>query len=282
MLGRFDRLDVDPPEDVEPEAARALARLGRELSLRRALEEAADHAAAMLPALGLQRLVGPDFSPLDTAIIGESLDNAINLLDALDADPDLEPWLGYHTPGLPMDAEAEPEHDEDDAISEPSLASPERHPTLPWSGNSRRHYVTRDRQDTQARWADGGRQDIEGCITDEPHDGDGEDLEAEPAEDSLGSPVGDGDQRHWAQGYDGEREADPCDGPGLVLTAAQCQAAWERKPALHALTRQARVLRSGSTMRRDPDAVTPIGPGMVLWQPLVTRNGVPVVGVTAG
>ncbi len=63
----------------------------RTLHLRRQLAQAAEHGAALLASLGLPRLVGPDFVPLDPAAIGEAVDRAIAALDALDGDVEPRP-----------------------------------------------------------------------------------------------------------------------------------------------------------------------------------------------
>ncbi len=63
----------------------------RTLHLRRQLAQAAEHGAALLASLGLPRLVGPDFVPLDPAAIGDAVDRAIAALDALDGDVEPRP-----------------------------------------------------------------------------------------------------------------------------------------------------------------------------------------------
>ncbi len=151
----------------------------RTLHLRRQLAQAAEHGAALLASLGLPRLVGPDFVPLDPAAIGHALDLAIATLDALDGDMDLED--GH-------DAESDTADAEDDGLSEPSLASPERHPAVqhcsaPWS------HVDRGPDSSQLRWAEGARDDREmvpedGPIDEDELDGAGE-VDAEP---SIGWP----------------------------------------------------------------------------------------------
>ncbi len=62
----------------------------RTLHLRRQLAQAAEHGAALLTSLGLPRLVGPDFMPLDPAAIGEAVEAAVAALDALDGGADIE------------------------------------------------------------------------------------------------------------------------------------------------------------------------------------------------
>ena len=220
----------------------------RTLHLRRQLEAAAEHGADLLAALGLPQLVEPGFNCAGVSTVGAALDHAIDLLDALDGDTDLE----------------------DDGVSEPWLASPERNPSVPWKAEWRPHFVTRDPQDRQTHWADGSHQDCEAEITDLPHDGDGEDLEHEPAEDWLGSAIGNGDQRHWAQGEAGEREADPTDDVRFYKGPGEREAAFARRDGLRDLARQAKALRRkvrqvGKPYRPSPDTLVPLGPGVMFW-----------------
>ncbi len=148
-----------PPEPLLPAADRA-----HTLHLRRQLAEAAEHGAALLNALGLPRLVTADFEPIDREVIADALDLAIATLDAVDGDTNIEeggddePSLGW-VDGRPQFCGEYQDREHDTADCEPSLASPERHPTLPWEGSHARHYVTRGPQDRQTRWADGGQQD---------------------------------------------------------------------------------------------------------------------------
>ena len=71
------------------------------LHLRRQLAQAAEHGAALLSALGLPRLVGPDFIQVDPVALGDALDVTIAALDAIDGDTDREdggddePSLGW-------------------------------------------------------------------------------------------------------------------------------------------------------------------------------------------
>jgi len=73
------------------------------LHMRRALEGALDHGTALLAALGLPRVAGPGFVPLDPAAIGDALDTAISTLDAMDA------------PGADLEDGHDAEHDLADA-----------------------------------------------------------------------------------------------------------------------------------------------------------------------
>ncbi|WP_237479269.1 hypothetical protein [Lichenibacterium dinghuense] len=302
MLGRVARVEAEPDPTLGADAVEALCRKSRELFTRRALEEAAEHAAAMLPALGLPRLVGPGFVPVNPVAALDALDAAIAALDALDADPDLEEEpddeaggddelsLGWREAVRQLDLG----HGSDDG--EHTLGAPERSPYAPPMGASfykpangrrlQRCFV--GRVWNQTAWAAGANLDGEG----EPEPGydlpEGDDekcgsehdgCEPEEQEHSLGAPAGDGDQRHWAQGHENDREADPCDGSGLYLTAEQYRAARDRRPEMRALASRARAMRGEQGMRRDPDAVTPIGPGMVAWRGPMPRgicNVVPV------
>ena len=220
-----------PPEPLFPAADHA-----RVLHLRRELHQALDHGFALLDAL--------DLSPLALDVI----DDAITALDALDGDTDRE--------------DDDREHDTADA--EPSLASPERHPNVPYLGHWSARYVSRDRQDTQARWADGSRQDTEGDITDVPHDGDGEDLEAEPNEPVLGATEKI-DQTGWGETGTHDREFDATDCIDRQKPREQVWASVARRDEMAALRRRAQALRFRSPVHRDPDRVTPIGPGMMSW-----------------
>ncbi len=58
-------LATDTPETVRSDLEALLADHGRGIYLRRQLAQAAEHGAALLAALGLPRLVDPDFVPLD-------------------------------------------------------------------------------------------------------------------------------------------------------------------------------------------------------------------------
>ncbi len=101
----------------------------RTLHLRRQLAQAAEHGAALLTSLGLPRLVGPDFMPLDPAAIGEAVEAAVAALDAIDGDPDLEeggddePSLASPISGAPVGGSDDREEDHTDR--EPSLGWPE-------------------------------------------------------------------------------------------------------------------------------------------------------------
>ena len=158
-----------PPEPLLPAADHA-----RALHLRRQLAQAAEHGAALLTSLGLPRLVGPDHIVVDPVAAADALDLAIATLDALDGDTDLEPYLaGFYNGLVDPNGEREGGEDEpeDDGTSEPSLASPERHPSIPLS--FRGHpYTARGGDEGQLRWAEGAHHD--GELVNE----DGDDLDA--------------------------------------------------------------------------------------------------------
>ncbi len=264
----------------------------RTLHLRRQLVEAAEHGAALLTALGLPRLVDPDFKCCDIPTIGDALNLVIDHLDAMDApDEDREPYLsGYYNGASDPTGEGEPsEDDEDDGISEPILGAPERHPytftmSNPYYQPANGSYYRAKRYESQVSWAQGSRDDREA----DPHDGpiDEDELdddgiskaEGDTADEEpwLASPLGDGDQRHWCQGNSRDHE-DVTEGDG------QPSPDWYARPIgplrpdvigydhdrdMRALSRRAddvrRRLRPGPA-RPDPDAVIPIGPGMVWW-----------------
>ena len=169
----------------------------RTLHLRRQLAQAAEHGAALLASLGLPRLVGPDHIVVDPVAAGDALDLAIATLDALDGDTDVEdggddePSLGWEKPGsqfILTEGAYSGDRELDTADGEPSLASPERHPTIPLSFRDHA-YTARGGEEGQLRWAEGARDDREmadedGPIDDDELDGAGE-VDAEP---SIGWP----------------------------------------------------------------------------------------------
>ena len=55
-----------------------------------------------------------DFVSLDLAVIKAAVDNAMKLLDAMDGDPEAEPWLGWTAAGA-IGADHDAEHDTADA-----------------------------------------------------------------------------------------------------------------------------------------------------------------------
>lgn len=94
----------DIPTTPEPPTAPA----ARALHLRRQLAAAVEHGTDLLAALGLPRLVGPGFAPIDVRAAGDAIEAAVAALDALDGDPEaedggddeddraeLEGWLGW-------------------------------------------------------------------------------------------------------------------------------------------------------------------------------------------
>ena len=233
--------------DDRPDEIR-LADAARTLHLRRQLAEAAEHGVALLDALGLPRLVTADFVALDPAAIGDALDVVIATLDAVDGDADLEeggddePSLGW-IDGRPQFCGDNGDLELDNADDEPSLASPERHPTSPYPGSYGR-YVARGPQDNQKRWADGGKNDHEADITDELHDGDGEDLEAEPDEPILGATE-EVDQTAWAESGTCDREFDATDCIDRHKPRGDYEASVARRGDMVALTRRVEALRRG-------------------------------------
>ena len=122
--------------------------------------------------------------------IAERIQADLDLLDALDGDPDLEASFGYVQPGY-LD-EAEPDHDDepslcgttvswpsdsdlelDDSNDEPSLGSLESAPVMPGLRIGREGC---DPSTSQLRWGASSRSDREqenehgGDVCDEPHD----------------------------------------------------------------------------------------------------------------
>ena len=60
--------------------------------------------------------------------IEAEIERLISLLDLMDPDPDLEPWLAGGTEVVDtLDKEQDTCDDEDDGSAEPSLGAPERH-----------------------------------------------------------------------------------------------------------------------------------------------------------
>jgi hypothetical protein len=165
------------------------------------------------------------------ALLAGAVQAGIDLLDSLEAsqedlegdepegpDVDLEPSLGA-TEAFKQDrAWAIGDLSGDGGENEPSLAAPERHPRIGWSGGG--IYTSRDVYDDQRLWAAGVQNDCEavnedgGSILDEPHD---EDTDSEP---SLGWTL-DG-----VLGCSSDREGDPAewgiaDGDALSIEHAE-------------------------------------------------------------
>ncbi len=292
-------LAADTPEAVRSDLEALLADHGRGIYLRRQLAQAAEHGAALLAALGLPQLVDPDFVSLDPVAIGDALDLAIATLDALDApDEDREPYLaGDYNGAVDPTGEGEPsENDEDDGTTEPSLGAPERHPYAwtmtdnfyrPAEGKRLMRYR---RHESQVSWAQGRSGDVEDDINDQPQDEDELDDdglsrgESDRADDEppLGSPIGNGDQEHWSQGAchvdepeevneDGDDSGNR-PGPRLrpIGPSRPRGPVYDYTSDLRALRRQAEAIRRkvdqvAPPSRPNPDAVIPIGPGMVWW-----------------
>lgn len=113
---------------------------------------------------------------------GDLVTNLIDLMDRLGPDPDREPdddepSLGWTERGL-FGEHGHPnlwDREQDDSDDEPSLASPEKHPRVPYTLiNSFGEVVVygpegqyRTRDGSQARWADGSRSDLEEQCDDE-------------------------------------------------------------------------------------------------------------------
>ena len=158
----------------------------RALHMRRALEGAIAHGMALMDALGLPQLVERNFASFqindlseDRSVIGEAVDHAIVILDALDApDVDLEdegeaePWLGW-IDGKPVlsDSHDDREAEDDD---EPILGAPERHPSC-------YQFALCDATSSQEQWADGSARHDEAEAVNE----DGGDI-LDEGEETLG------------------------------------------------------------------------------------------------
>ena len=204
-----------PPEPLLPAADHA-----RTIHLRRQLAQAADHGAALLASLGLPRLVGPDHIVVDPVAAGDALDLAIATLDALDGDTDLEDGgenelsLGWEKPGSQMllaEGAYSGDRELDTADTEPSLASPERHPSIPLSFRGHA-YTARGGDEGQLRWAEGAREDREQAVEDGPIDDDeldgAGDVDPEP---SIGWPEDVAAEVVFTFSAEGDAEQDDCD-----------------------------------------------------------------------
>ena len=178
-----------------------------------------DHPVLSLPTIS--RMDGTLFFHVqENSRIGiaTTIERLIDLLDACDADCDLED-TGDDEPALGFQEDYRSERsllglqfgtvdcELDTADDELTLGAPERHPT-PWGSYSLRT----DRSGDQTRWADGSntvaRSECEdenehgGDILDEPHDQqneddeDGGDREADPAESGIADADG-----LWQMGF---------------------------------------------------------------------------------
>ncbi len=271
--------DVVGVVDDRPDEIR-LADAARTLHLRRQLMEAAEHGVALLTALGLPRLVTAEYERHEFVAIADALDVVIDHLDALDApDEDREPYLSGDYNGR-MDPEGEREGDEgpaeDDGISEPSLGAPERHssPMLMFRGAP---WTDRSANCRQTAWADAGRHDLEGCMPDDPHDGDNEDLEPDDDKEPVLGATEEIDQTGWAESGICDREFDATDCIDRHKPVAQWEASIARRGDMVALTRRAESLRCRQASHTklaptDPDTLIPIGPGMMWWGGPVARR----------
>ena len=178
--------------DVRDAMDALLADAARARHMRRELERAANHGTVLLAALGLPRLVTPDFEPIDREVVGDALDVVIAHLDALDApDEDLEDGgdaersLGWTESGPRFCYDYE-DREADNADGEPSLASPERHPTVPgWSTPGL--YVDRGPDSSQLRWAEGAQHDGE-TVNEDGDDLDRGEHDESDKEPSIGWP----------------------------------------------------------------------------------------------
>jgi hypothetical protein len=110
-------------------------------------------------------------APLDRGLAHharEFIKDMIDLLDQIDADPDLEPSFGGVAYGYGAQAD-ECEPSEDDEYSgdehEPLLGACENHPTSPWSGQPNLP-LRYDNSGGQQLWARSGTDDLE-----DEHDG---------------------------------------------------------------------------------------------------------------
>jgi hypothetical protein len=162
------------------------------LHFRRQLAQAAEHGAALLAALGLPGLVGPDTIFVDPVAAGDALDVVISHLDALDGDTDLEPWLtGDYDGAIALDAEAD--HAHGFADDEPSLGAPENHPGRFHVDMDGRYHVGRARHPLgdQSQWAAGGSLDVDEEAVNE----DGDDLDSGEMEE--------GDREPWLGAVEG-------------------------------------------------------------------------------
>ncbi len=213
-------LDAIPSEPLLPAQDAAQAR-----HMRRALEGALDHGTALLAALGLPRLMEPDFVPLDPAAIGDAFDTAIATLDALDApgvdredDGTAEPSLGW-IDGKPVSSDSHDDREAEDD-DEPMLGAPERYAQSgPWGPQ-------RDNSGSQIDWADGStRHDEAEAVNEDGGDilDDGEETlgwSANVGQLALGQTTADGDatalERHGRgflrSGPDDAEDDDPAGG----------------------------------------------------------------------
>jgi hypothetical protein len=141
---------------------------------------------------------------------------AIDALDQIDGDPDLEPSFGLLPPGVldetELDADEEEDDEpedgdfgEDDGCDEPSLGAPESRMSCWGQGPSL--------DGNQSHWAAGGGLDLEdedehgGDIQDEPHDG----LDEDGCEPSLGALEFMATQLGWAFSDQRDLEHDDSD-----------------------------------------------------------------------
>ena len=231
-----------PPRGL-PEAAQAR-------HARRALAEAAEHGVALLEALGLPRLVTPDFAPIDPTEVGAAVDAVISALDDLDASGE----------------DLEDDEREDAGDDEHTLGAPERHPFVftmtagCFRAADGRQLRRHRRDESQTKWAQGARQDGEGEA--EPGydlaEGDDErcasdDVDAEP---SLGS-LDHLDQTAWADSGEGggsDRELDPLDASAPWTAEQRAARAQGRRIGTELRARAEAIRRRGN-----PTTIKPAG-----------------------
>lgn len=106
----------------------------------------------------------------DRAAISTSIERLIDMLDTMDGDPDLEPYMADTRGAMGGSAD---DREGEDADYEPSLGAAERHPNAwSWSDQSHTH--------SQEQWASGERTDLED---------DGDDLEPDTDTEANGDEL---------------------------------------------------------------------------------------------
>ncbi len=213
-------LDAIPPE-LPPEP---LLDLARARHMRRALEGAVEHGAALLAALGLPQLVDDGFAPLDPVAAGDAIHHAIGTLDALDAPGmdledggEAEPSLGW-IDGKPVLSDSHDDR-EAEADDEPMLGAPERSPSSgPWGPE-------RSPSGSQTDWADGSTRHDEAEAVNE----DGGDI-LDEGEETLGWAANVGQLALGMTTADGDETALERHGKGFLRSGGD-----DMEPSLGAL-----------------------------------------------